>query len=94
MALNYTQWFRIINQESGQVVDSLLSRGCNTGRASETVGSPLNIPQYVTGSIGRDRERNDKYFPGSVSQFGIWSRVLSPTEIQNMFDEFKGDYGY
>lgn len=57
-------------------------------------GNQLQIAQNVTGSLARRRSINDYYSPISVSQCGIWSRVLSEDEIQGIFNGFKTLYGY
>lgn len=60
-------------------------------QTGHTITAP-NLPTNMIGSLGRDRGRNNAYFPGSIAQFGVWSRVLSPGEIQAMYDQFKGEY--
>jgi hypothetical protein len=58
-----------------------------TGGSSAILDIPenayLEVAKYSTGQPN---------FDGSVAQFGIWSRVLSPGEIQAMYDQFKGEY--
>lgn len=54
---------------------------------------PLNIPANATGSIGRDRDRNQYYYQGALPYFRVYDKKLEDFEILSNFDYIRGRYG-
>jgi hypothetical protein len=56
-----------------------------------TITAP-NFPANMTGSLGRDRGRNQAYFPGSIAQFSVYSRALEANEVRRLYEESRREF--
>lgn len=59
---------------------------------SQTIGTyaqnNIGFPDFdtnMTGSVGRERDRNWRYFPGAVSQFRIYNGALSADQVNDIY---------
>lgn len=53
---------------------------------------PLSIASGVQVTIGRDGTSSTRLLNGSVSNVSIYSRALSPSEIQQNFEATRGRF--
>jgi hypothetical protein len=91
---NLNQWYHLVLTYNGTTLSTANKQVYINGVSQTLTGGSsaiLDIPENAYLEVAK-YSTGQPNFDGSVAQFGIWSRVLSPGEIQAMYDQFKGEY--
>jgi uncharacterized protein (TIGR02145 family) len=82
-------WQYVCGTRSASGVANLYVNGALSGTANQTSGTPA--ASTFNTDIGIKGNAIADYFAGSISDVRIYGRVLSATEIAQLYDETKGD---
>lgn len=80
-------WYHIVVTYNGGSTESdhhVYIQGVDQIIVASQPGAP-NFDANMTGSIGRERARNQRYLPGAISQFRVYNGALSQEQVTDIY---------
>jgi len=95
-ALSNNTWYQLaVTYDNTTITRQGYKNGSSSGITSLTSIGSLNITDPADVNIGRATNNTTSYYMlGKISIVLVYNRVLSSTEISEIWDAFKGRYGY
>ncbi len=95
-ALSNNTWYQYaVTYDNTTITRQGYKNGSSSGITSLTSIGSLNVIDANTSAIGSSKNSTTNYWMlGKISIVLVYNRVLSSTEISDIWDAFKGRYGY
>ena len=89
--INANQWYlvHVLAKES----TNFFRGGINTTQSNSTTAGQTVTPDNLNWKLGRRGGGSVIFYKGQISNFYVYNRILSATEIEQNFNALRGRYG-